>query len=43
MEKVYNRGKMFEVTDISLYQGEKPIEFERIEDSYGLDESNSRK
>jgi SNW domain-containing protein 1 len=36
MEKIHQRGKMFEGTDIKSSQGGKPIEFEVGQEKYGL-------
>jgi SNW domain-containing protein 1 len=42
MDKIYQRGKMFEGADISKAQGGKPIEFEKGNDEYGLNNIHSK-
>jgi SNW domain-containing protein 1 len=43
MEKIYQRGKMFEGADISKSQGGKPLEFERGQEQYGLNDIHIKK
>jgi SNW domain-containing protein 1 len=43
MEKIYKRGNMFEGADITMNKGGKPIEFERTQEEYGLNDIHKRK
>jgi len=43
MEKIYKRGNMFEGADITMNKGGKPIEFERTEEEYGLNDIHKKK
>lgn len=40
MEKIHQRGKMFEGSDIKSSQGGRPVEFERSTEQYGLNIQN---
>ena len=42
MEKIYKRGNMFEGADISNATGGKPIEFERTNEEYGLNDIHKK-
>jgi SNW domain-containing protein 1 len=43
MEKIHQRGKMFEGADIKSSQGGRPIEFEKTNEEYGLNDSHTSK
>ena len=43
IEKIYQRGKMFEGADISKSQGGRPLEFERGQEQYGLNDIHNKK
>lgn len=43
MQKIHQRGKMFEGADISSSQGGRPIEFEKTNEEYGLNDSHVSK
>jgi SNW domain-containing protein 1 len=43
MEKIYQRGKMFEGADIGKSQGGKPLEFEKGQEQYGLNDIHLNK
>ena len=43
IEKIYQRGKMFEGAEISKSQGGRPLEFERGQDKYGLNDIHTKK
>jgi SNW domain-containing protein 1 len=42
MEKIYQRGKMFEGADVSKAEGGRPIEFEKDEEKYGLNDIHKK-
>ena len=41
MEKIHQRGKMFEGADIKASQGGRPVEFEKSGEQYGLNINNT--
>lgn len=43
IEKIHQRGKMFEGVDISKHEGGRPIEFEKTNEEYGLNDIHSKK
>jgi len=43
MEKIYQRGKMFEGAEINKSQGGRPLEFERGQEQYGLNDIHIKK
>jgi SNW domain-containing protein 1 len=43
MEKIHKRGHMFEGTDIGRSTGGKPIQFEKTEEEYGLNDIHKKK
>jgi SNW domain-containing protein 1 len=43
MEKIHQRGKMFEGADISKAEGGRPVEFEKNNEEYGLNDIHNKK
>jgi len=43
IEKISQRGKMFEGADLTHSEGGKPVEFEKSNDDYGLSQNNHKK
>jgi SNW domain-containing protein 1 len=43
MEKIYQRGKMFEGAELGKSQGGRPVEFEKGQEQYGLNDIHFKK
>jgi SNW domain-containing protein 1 len=43
MEKIYQRGKMFEGAELNKSQGGRPVEFEKGQEQYGLNDIHLKK